>query len=147
MLRTGQLADVCFSELTKRAKTAAGTILSRAIALEHGELLMRKPELQIKICIYIVAPCVVPSSGSLRPPSTLTTPYPGLSFKASWVQGRLTFPKKVLDFAENEHLRPLVNGAVAPVVWENEEMTHRKSVTAPRSPSRKGKRRAGKGGW
>jgi hypothetical protein len=41
---------------------------------------------------------------------------------------QIDFSKKVLDFAGNERLRPLVNGAVAPVVWENEEMTHRKSV-------------------
>ncbi len=41
---------------------------------------------------------------------------------------KINFSKKVLDFAENEHLRPLVNGAVAPVVWENEEITHHKSV-------------------
>ena len=40
----------------------------------------------------------------------------------------IDFSKKILDFAENVHLRPLVNGAVAPVIWENEEMTHRKSV-------------------
>ncbi len=40
----------------------------------------------------------------------------------------MDFSKKVLDFAENLHLRPLVNGAVAPVVWENEEMPHCKSV-------------------
>jgi hypothetical protein len=40
----------------------------------------------------------------------------------------IDFSKKILDFAENVHLRLLVNGAVAPVIWENEEMTHSKSV-------------------
>ncbi len=44
---------------------------------------------------------------------------------------QIDFSKKVLDFTDNVHLCPLVNGAIAPVVWENEVMTFCKTVLDP----------------
>ncbi len=43
----------------------------------------------------------------------------------------IDFSKKVLDFTDNVHLRPLVKAGIAPVVWEFEEMESRKAVLDP----------------